>query len=293
MEVDRRSLMKGMLAGGALLALGTPPWTFAESPVRKAGGYGLFLGGSPADEAFARGARAACAALVSEDLHIVKLKDELLAGTDKIARFLERTRGIRWVAVTDDAGAVIFLELTRAAGGRLLSMGTHACLTDGAFLLRHDLAATSPAHSAGGLLASHFIQTVDRFSITEHFLQEPPEEQGGLTSWTAPGFSSYRSEEPEVIHMHCSGLSLPDGCRQLGLETSDGWVPIPPQVRVSEPLTWQSRSWLESVGYAVAASALGIGAVQESCMSRAFVHQSSDAKRTKPAERFVSFVIDV
>ena len=65
MEVDRRSLMKGMLAGGALLALGTPPWTFAASPVRKAGGHGLLLAGGPADEAFARGARAACAAMAT------------------------------------------------------------------------------------------------------------------------------------------------------------------------------------------------------------------------------------
>ncbi|MBX3348519.1 MAG: twin-arginine translocation signal domain-containing protein, partial [Nitrospira sp.] len=35
MDVDRRSLMKGLLASGALLALGAPSWTFADQPARR------------------------------------------------------------------------------------------------------------------------------------------------------------------------------------------------------------------------------------------------------------------
>ena len=293
MEVDRRSLMKGMLAGGALLALGTPPWTFAASPVRKAGGHGLLLAGGPADEAFARGARAACAAMASESLHRVKLKDGLLVGSDKIARLLERSRGTRWVAVLDDAGAVIFLELARTAGARMLSIGMHACSTDHSCPLRHDLATASATCSAGGLLASHLIQGCDSFSITERFLLEPPAEDRPVTSWGAPGFSSHRFTGSNAIHVHCSGCSFSEGGRLLGLDTTEEWIPIPPQVSAMESVTWQSRNWIESVGYAVMTSALGIGCVRESCMSRAFVHQSSDAKRTQPAERFVSFVMDV
>jgi hypothetical protein len=62
MEVDRRSLMKGMLASGALLALGLPASTFAGQPARRPKQCMLVLGGTGADVAFARGAQAACAA---------------------------------------------------------------------------------------------------------------------------------------------------------------------------------------------------------------------------------------
>ena len=293
MDVDRRSLMKGMLAGGALLAMGAPPWSLAGQPARRPSHCLLLLGGTSADELFARGAQAACAGMTYKDMRTVKLKGGLLAGTDEMVKLLEHSRGARWIAIMDDASAVIFLELARTAGVELLSLGMHVCSTDGACHLRHDLAATSADHSAGGLLASHFIQRPDGFSIIESFLQEPLAEERPLTSWGAPGFSSYRFTGPDAIHVHCSGCSLPDGRRLLGLEITDGWVPIPPQVCTNESITWRSQDWVESVGYAVTASALGVDSVRESCASRAFMHQSSDRKKTQPTERFVSFVMDI
>lgn len=293
MDVDRRSLMKGMLAGGALLALGTPPWLFADSPVRKPKQCLLLLGGTGADELFALGAHVACAGIAYDGLRTVTLRGGLLAGTDEMVKLLKQTRGTRWIAVIDDAGAVIFLELARTAGVRLLSMGMHACSTDGACHLRHDLAATSCNHSAGGLLASQFIQRPDAFSIKESFLHEPSAVERVFTSWGAPGFSSHRFTGPDAIHVHCSGCSLPDGRRLLGLEATEGWTPIPPQLCTSESVTWQSRNWVESVGYAMTASALGVDSVRESCASRAFIHRAGNGKRTQPMERFVSFVMDI
>ncbi len=292
MEIDRRSLMKGMLAGGALLAMGAPPWSLAGQPARRPKHCMLILSGTSADEAFARGTQTACAGRTYDDLRTVTLKGGLLAGTDRVSKLLEETRGTRWIAVMDDAGAAIFLELARTVGVRLLSMGTHACSTDGACHLRHDLAATSADHSAGGLLASHSIQRQGSFSITESFLQEPLEVRAPA-GWSAPGFSSYRSGEADAMHIHCSGLSLADGCELLDVGAREGWTPIPPQVCEQETVRWRSDDWVESVGYAVTASALGVDSVRESCMSRAFVHQSSDGTRMQPMERFVSFVMDI
>jgi len=294
MEIDRRSLMKGMLAGGALLALGAPPWSLAGQPARRPSHCVLLLGGTSADGLFEIGARTACAKMTDENLQTLKLKDGLLAGTDRIVQLLEQSRGARWIAVMDDASSVIFLELARTAGVRLLAMGTHACSTDGPWPIRHDLASTSVDYGAGSLLASHFIQRTDSFYIAESFLQEPAEKEGhALISWGAPGFSSYRFTEPDAIHVHCSGCSLSDSRQLLGLETTDGWVPIPPRVCANESVTRRSENWVESVGYAMTASALGIDSVRESCMRRAFVHQSSDETRTQPMERFVSFVMDI
>lgn len=292
MKVDRRSLMKGLLAGGALLAMGVPPWTFAESPARRPGQCLLLLGGAGADEAFASGAGTASTRMAYDGLKIVKLKGGLLTDTDRAVMLLKQSQGARCIAVMDDAGAVIFLELARTAGVRLLSMGTHACSTDAACPLRHIWASTSPAYRVGGVLASQLLQRQGSFSITESFLQEPPEESA-WTSWSAPGFSSYRFIEAEAIHMHCSGLSLPDGGRLLDLETTKGWIPIPQQTCRRDSVTWRSENWVESVGYAVTASALGLDSVRESCSERAFVHRSRHGEPIQPMERFVSFVMDI
>jgi hypothetical protein len=292
MEIDRRSLMKGMLAGGALLAFGIPSWTFAGSPARRPNHCVLLLGGTSADEVFESGARAACVGMTDEGLQTEKLKSGLLASTDGMSALLEQSRGARCIAVMDDASAVIFLELARTAGVRLLSMGTHACSRESACPLRHAWATTSPAHSVGGVLASQFIQRPGSFTITETFLQDSLEKRA-LTSWAAPGFSSYRSGEADAMHLHCSGLSLSDGCGLIGLTATDGWTPIPPQIGSHDLVRWQSESWVESVGYAVTASALGMDSFQESCSGRAFVYRSRDSERIQPTERFVSFVMDL
>lgn len=292
MEIDRRSLMKGMLASGALLALGTPSWAFADSPARRPKQCVLLLGDTSADERFAGGARAACAGMTDEGLKTVEVKGGLLAGTDRVAKLLEESRGARWIAVMDDASSIIFLELAREAGVRLLSMGTHACSRDSSCPLRHVWATTSPAHGVGGLLAAQFIQREGSFSITETFLQDALEERA-LTSWSAPGFFSYRSGEADAMHMHCSGLSLSDGCGLIGSTTTEGWSPIPPQVCERDSVTWRSDNWVESLGYAVTATALGVDSVRESCSGRAFVHQSRNSERVQPMERFVSFVMDI
>ena len=172
----------------------------------------------------------------------------------------------------------------------MLSMGTHACSTDGA--CRHDLASTSHDHSAGGLLASQLILGQGSFSIVESYLHDTP---GGLalTAWSAPGFRSYRSATPESIHLHCSGLSLLDGCRLLTLDKTEKWISFQPQVSDRGSMTPPSENWVESVGYAVTASALGMDSVKESCSCRAFLHQATDNALIGPRERFMSFVMDL
>lgn len=292
MEVDRRGLMKSLLASGALLALGVPSWTFADQPVRRPSRCLLVLGGTDADEAFAIGACAACSGLTSEALRTVKLKGGLLTGMDRMVTLLDQSRGTRMIAVMDDASAVIFLELARTAGVRLLSMGTHACSADSACPLRHAWGTTSPAHGVGGVLASQLADDQKGFSITEDFLHAPTE-TGTLSGWSAPGFSSYRLTESESVHLHSSGLSLADGCRLIGRTSTEGWEPIPLQASRRETVRRQSGDWVESLGYAVTALALGVDSVRESCASRAFVRQSPTGDRTHPQERFVSFVTDI
>lgn len=292
MDIDRRSLMKGVLAGGALMALGVPPWTHAESSIRNPKHCLLWLGGTSVDDKIANGAEVACKAATREDLQVVRQKGGLLNGTDEVVRLLEQFQGARCIAVMDDASAAIFRELIRTAGEHVISIGTHACSPESAWPHRHVWTTTSQAYGMGGLLASRYIHGPETFLITERFLQAPSETHP-LKSWSGPGFSSYRSDEREAIHLHCSGISAPNGGWALGLTTSEEWTPIPSQANEPDRVPWQSENWAESVGYAVTALTLGVDVVQESCSNRAFIQQSHTTKRDQQTERFVSFVLDL
>lgn len=291
MEIDRRNLMKGLLAGGALLALGTPSWAFADEPAKKAKRCLLFLGGANVDGRFANGVRAACAETGYDGLETMKVDGGLLSDPGKLVALLEQTKGARWVAVMDDASAAVFQELARTAGGRLLSVGSHASAKDDPCPLRHTWLAASSAQSAGGVLASRLIGAGESFLITESFL-EGSSAASKPTGWSAPGFASYRSAGSDAMHLHCSGLSLLEGCAQLGLTGVEGWTPIPSHVSAGEAVSQQSLQWVEAVGHAVAASALG-GQIPESCSGRAFVHRAFTPHSLPPTQRFVSFVMDI
>jgi hypothetical protein len=337
MDPNRRNLMKGMLTGGTLLALGIPPGTLASAPAGKAKRCGLLLENSPIHAEFAAGARAAYATCLSAagagvhdgEFRVEKLKHGLLNDYEVVAALLEKNRGTRWVAVMSDGSAAVFMELARNAGARLILMGSHAWsgapgLGAPADIpgLRHVWAAASPGQGAGNILASRLVAEQGSFSITENFFATEHSstliEAGGPTAnGSVPGFLTWRLEGMEAVHLHCSGLSPSTGCKLLGWDGIGGqsWTPVSGQdyrratrIKTGEsarqqdgqtgsPLNDQPSSggWVESVGYAVMAAALGSGVLQEPCVSRAFVHRPENDVRAKPAgpaTRFTSFVIE-
>ncbi|SCX60096.1 hypothetical protein [Nitrosospira sp. Nsp1] len=324
MDVNRRNLMKGALTGGTLLALGIPAGAFA-TPTRRVERFGLLLGNTPVDAAFAAGFRSAAqysakgggaVAAGARDGHgspqVIKLKGGLLSDYEIAARLLEKSRGTRWVAVMDDGSAAVFTELVRNAGARLLLLGSHIssghASTQGIFpdipRLRHVWAGASPAHSAAGILASQLIGNQGGFSITENFFSAEhsatqAQTDSATTDGFIPGFLTYRLDGPDAIHLHCSGLSLSNGCESLGWSSAGRWAPVSQQAPVRGTVIGtghpRSAGWVESVGYAVMAAALGMGALQEFCSSRAFVHRSVAGNRGEriDAAEFTSFVIDI
>ena len=148
--------MKGVAIGGTLLALGVPPGVFASATAGSVRKFGLLLGSTPVDAAFAAGVRTAYALSSNARLNgiaeseaagraestgkvwyspprVIKLKGGLLNEYEAVAKLLEGARGVRWIAVLDDAGAAVFTELTRNAGARLILRGSHAFSSDDAF----------------------------------------------------------------------------------------------------------------------------------------------------------------
>lgn len=291
MYIDRRCFMKIVFAGTALLACGAPAWAMANPPRRRARQCVLLLGHAGVEDAFEKGVRAACANGEYGRMHAVKLKG-VMVDPGRVVELLKQSRGMRWIVVMDDASGAAFQELARSAGGRLISQGNHAYTEDGFPPLRHVWLAASPDQSAGGILASSLIERDGDFSIVESFLREPSTDSSPA-GWSAPGFSSYRLADPNAIHLHCSGLSLSDGCRLLGMSASGGWTPMSWRDGERESVAWQSDDWVESVGYAVAASAFGASTIRESCSSRAFVHRAGRPGRVLAVQRFTSFVVDI
>lgn len=325
MDVYRRNIMKGALTGGTLLAMGIPPGAFASAPAKKAGSFGLLLGNTRVDSAFAAGFRTAYAGAQLADAgsgqprtagisgfslpQVVKLKGGLLNDYEMVADLLEKSRNIRWVAVMDDGSAAVFMELARSAGAELLLLGSHTSSdndadSSGIPHLRSIWAAASPAHSAAGTLASQLVTNQASFSIAESFFSP-----NGASTQAATGnvsatrsmqrFMSYRLDGPNPTYLHCSGVLPADGCKLLGWNRAGSWAPVSQRELTGESAASngqpRSADWVESIGYALMSAALENGALQEPCSSRAFVHRPAMGKPGQriSTERFTSFVIDI
>ena len=304
MDETRRNLIKGMLTGGTLLVLGIPGIVQAASSSAVFSGITrdchLLLGSTPIGEAFATGARAACAYYghgAQDSLATFQLEDTLLVNPQHVAHLLAQSKNMRWIAVMDYAHAAIFTELIRNANGRLLALGSHvsASNTDAALSLRHRWTTASPAYSAGGLLASMLVQNKRSFSIRENFLMASSHETG-LMNALLPQFSSYGLADQPATHLHCAGITLPEASQLAGWETSTSWDSLATRPAASFIEHLPLGNWIETTGYAVMAAALGMGIHQEACVQRAFVHRPGNRNLDHDGlagQQFVSFVIDV
>lgn len=315
MDETRRSLIKGMLTGGTLLALGIPTVTQAVSlgPTlsRSTQNYQLLLGNTPIDEAFAKGAQAACTRYINYPqgtLPVFKLKDELITNPQRIVDLLTQSRNMRWIAVMDHARAAIFTELVRNFEGRLLSLGSHMSSSgnDASFPMRHLWTTASPVYSAGGLLASLLTHNQHNFSIVENFLEQAVADNAMQDSSLAE-FSSYWLVEQPATHLHCAGVSPLEASQLIGWKASENWESVSSQSdesSIDQDKTAAGEAiehlgfdnWIEATGYAVVANALGMGTHPESCSNRAFVYRSNQRTPNHQGlseQQFVSFVIDV
>ena len=286
MDVQRRNLMKGLVTGGTLLALGIPPRAFASGTAGSVRKFGLLLGSTPVDTAFAAGVRTAYAlssnarpngiteseaAGRAESIgkvwysppRVIKLKGGLLNEYDAVAKLLEGVRGVRWISVLDDGSAAVFMELMRNVEAGLILRGSHAFSSDSAFgrpsfsrsipELRHVWTAASPEFGAGGILAEKLLPGHSSFSIVEDFLSSEHSSTGMYArrvNKPTPGFLSYRLDGSDDVHLHCSGLSAVDGCESVGWNKAGTWVPLKGQESESDERPARSRrAQLQSTGW--------------------------------------------
>jgi len=309
MDETRRSFIKGMLTGGTLLAFGIPTVTQAVSLSQTLSGdtrnCRLLLGNTAIDEAFAKGAQAARTRFSSfnqEDaLPAFQFADELLTNPLRIIDLLTQSQNMRWVAIMDYANAAIFTELVRNSERHLLALGSHmfASSDNTSLPQRHVWTTASPAYSAGGLLASLLTQSQHDFSIVENFLEQTVADKT-VSESSLVGFSSFRLAEQPATHLYCAGVSPLEASQRIGWKTSENWQSTLSRgdktANASAIEHPKFENWIENTGYAIVATALGMGMPQESCSNRAFVHRSNQHNSNHQGlsgQQFVSFVIDV
>ena len=259
-------------------------------------------------------------------LEVVKLKGGLLNEYEKVANLLETFRDTRWVAVMDDGSAAVFTELVRNAGGSMVLLGSHVA-SAGCHHSGQPTCSRAPACLGCRITRpcprQHPCQAARRrkrgFSIVENFFSTQAAADSAGTDGFAPGFLAWRRDgkasnlepEPEPTYLYCAGVSPAAGSELLGWNGAFSWTPVhqePPPESAGpgkngnktgskpEGMQPQAGAWVEAVGYAVMAAALGAGAFHQPCSTRAHVHQPGAGKNGLSgggAARFTSFVVDL
>jgi hypothetical protein len=252
-------------------------------------------------------------------LEVIKLEGGLLNEYEKVIRLLETFRDTRWVAVMDDGSAAVFTELVRDAGGSLVLLGSHVSLAGTPVRgsaehipeFRHVWAGASPLHAAGSILATRLGEGRS-FSIVENFFSARGAENGSTVTGFPPGFLAWQRDDPGSAagpaYLYCAGTSPPDACDLLGWHADSQWTQVDREAGLETAAFGKGKrrselgngklyagGWVEAVGYAVVAAALGAEAGHGFCSQCAYVYQPDEASRPTPREggRFTSFVVDV
>lgn len=285
MKVQRRSILKGMLAAGSIAAFGIPRISFGATLNTGLHDIVLITGGASA--AFAAGVRATAAANVvslGDGLPDVALVDKLFAAQ----------RGKRLLGLMSDAAYVLFSEVARDAGVRQVFEGRHGVAADGG--TRHSMHAVAGFQGSAEPLAAGLAQTGAAFAISE-----VPLGTEGLTAlalrggdWEAHGFTSFHvsgAAEHAPLWLHLGGIAAAQGCAALGLDATQAqalrcWRSYAPQPADA------CQGWDHALGQTLAHLAVGGRENQAPCVTQVFVHGARMLEEFSARDSFVSFVME-
>ncbi len=290
MKPHRRALLKGMMAGGAIAAVGLPKISFAKSPAPAAREIVLVSCGG--NDAGFVSAAADAGPLVRHNVGTGTLPDLAAARA-----LFASCRGKRLVGLMEDAAYVLFAELARDSGVRLVFEGQHGASADGR-LSRHALHAAAGFHGAAETLAAALSVGEAAFAIAE----TPVGASGRLArggDWSRLGFDSFHvagdspaSQNPagdSPLWLHLAGVSRAEGCEALGLAEA-----------LSEPLRcWPTyvpaapaAGWSSALGRALAQLAAGGAENRRPCVRQAFMRGAAALEDFAAATSRVSFVME-
>jgi hypothetical protein len=291
MEINRRSLLKGLLVGGAFLALGEVPWTMAQSAAKPRGPVFLVLGGTQRDAAFAAGAQTATRMAGKRAVPVYRIADRFGPDPDLMSNLFYPRRPARMIGIMDDGMYAVIHELARTADARLVCLGRHACGGNAAFTHRHAMLSASPRQSVGAAVVSQLTLIDQNFLVSEVLLDD----RSALSvagNAVLPGFTSYQVEGNRPVRLHLSGLSVAEGCDVLGL-SSAGVTRCATSVVDQPKRIAPNADWDELLGQAMMQVGIGAEPSRMTGATQVFLHRGSAVERRFPAEAFVTFIMDV
>lgn len=278
MKPHRRALLKGMLAGSAIIAAGLPKISFAKEKAPAARDVVLVSCGRP-DTAFAAGAGVAA----RRDLGAGSLPD--LAATHAL---FESCRGVRLVGLMEDGAYVLFSELARDAGARLVFEGQHSIAADGR-LSRHAFSSAAGFHGSAESLAAALSASDAVFVIAE-----TPVGGGGRIvrggDWSRLSFDSFHVADEVPTWLHLSGVSRQEGCAALGVAAAQTeplrcwptYVPAAPA----------ASDWSAILGNTLARLAAGGEENRQPCVRQVFFRGAEALDDFATYDSYVSFVME-
>jgi hypothetical protein len=277
MKPHRRALLKGMMAGSAIIAAGLPKISFAKEKAPAARDVVLVSCGRP-DTAFVSGAGVAA----RRDLGAGSLPN--LAATRAL---FESCRGKRLIGLMEDGAYVLFSELARDSGVRLVFEGQHSAAADGR-VSRHVFNSAAGFHGSAESLAAALTNADAAFAIAE-----TPVGGGGRVvrggDWSRLGFDSYNVAGESPAWLHLSGLTREQGCEALGV--TDGqveplrcWPTYVPQAAAAD--------WSHALGLTLARLAAGGEENRQPCVRQAFVRRPDALDDFAAHDSYVSFVME-
>jgi len=284
MKVQRRSILKGMLAAGSIAAFGAPRISFGANLNTGPQEFVLITGGNSA--AFAAGVRAVAA---TNEIALGNGLPDIAAAR----QLFDAQRGKRLVGMMADGAYVLFSELARDAGVRQVFEGRHSVAADGG--TRHSLHSVTGFQGSAEPLAAGLAQSAAAFAISE-----VPLGTEGLTAlalrggdWSAHGFTSFHIsavDDQAPLWLHLGGIAPAQGCAALGLDAAQAealrcWRSYPPQLADAR------QGWDHALGQTLARLAVGGRENQTPCVTQVFVHGARMLEEFSARDSCVSFVM--
>lgn len=278
MKLHRRTLLKGMLAGSAIIAAGLPKISLAKEKAPAPRDVVLVNCGR-IDAGFAAGADVSA----RHDLGAGALPDLAAARA-----LFEGCRGKRLVGLMEDGAYVLFSEMARDAGVRLVFEGQHSIAADG-LVSRHALSSAAGFHGSAEPLAAALSAGAAAFVIAE-----TPVGGGGRIvrggDWSRLGFDSFHVADEVPTWLHLSGVSRQEGCDALGvaavqtepLRCWPTYVPAAPA----------GAGWSAILGNTLARLAAGGAENRQPCLRQAFIRRAEALDEFATHDSYVSFVME-
>lgn len=281
MKAHRRTLLKGLMAGSAIAAVGLPKISFAKS--RTPAARDVVLVSCGASDA---GFMTAAGAVACERRSVGSGSLPELAAARAL---FEQNRGQRLVGLMEDGAYVLFSELARDAGVRLVFEGQHSVAASGR-VSRHALNAATGFHGAAESLAAALVNADAAFAIAE-----TPVGAGGRIvrggDWSRLGFDSFRVADDAPLWLHLAGVSRGEGCEALGLAEAQAeplrcWPTYAPEAPSG------ATGWSAALGSTLARLAAGGEENRRPAVRQVFVRGNRALDDLAAADSFVSFVME-